>query len=274
VKEHSELANVDSAGYRENHCFEVRKVNKHNSEYVVAFPEGGGSGWYSDTIRKATSDEIAMYKDAGEPVDITDCKTSKLDDDDLLERARRLYPVGTKYIDAHGDCGEQIVDSKPDWVTTGKSIEGGIGYLYRNGVWAEIINGFEHGELLYGEAHEEWLWFYNSKGGYSDSHVGAINFQDKIVRSDVCSIWSGNTKNIRRATTADIQRLTDLGYEVKDYKFVKIKNVKEWGVGTYAVVIKDGYLGHDHCLNSQPKMPIGFVGEIEYCYDNSTTAFM
>jgi len=48
---------------------------------------------------------------------------------------------------------------------------------------------------------------------------------------------------------------------------------KEWSVGTYAVVIKDDYLGYNHSLTHKPKMPIGFVGTIGYKYSDSTTAF-
>lgn len=62
-KKHNSL----SAGFKENYCFQI---NSHLNSDDVFFP-ADGSGWWEDTIRHATPEEIAEYERLGKPFDVT-----------------------------------------------------------------------------------------------------------------------------------------------------------------------------------------------------------
>jgi hypothetical protein len=86
-------------------------------------------------------------------------------------------------------------------------------------------NNFKHGELLYGLIGDDgWLWIHDSDGSEKNSCLSCINLNTDYI--DNFEGYIGYAKSIRKATKEDIQRLTDLGYEVKDNKFVRIEN--EW----------------------------------------------
>lgn len=88
---------------------------------------------------------------------------------------------------------------------------------------------FKHGELLYCKAKDEYLFIYNLYGNYIDSKTQSVNLTINSLSLNDNSIYSGHSYNIRKANKEDIQRLNDLGYTVKDNKFVKndSKQMKE-----------------------------------------------
>lgn len=55
-----------------------------------------------------------------------------------LEKAKRLYPIGTRYNDVRGVYLNTIADNTPNLLGNG-GIEVGLGYVYYDGKWAEII---------------------------------------------------------------------------------------------------------------------------------------
>jgi len=62
----------------------------------------------------------------------------------LLEEANRLYPIGTMYKELN-DKGKATgalreANEGANWVVRGESIDVGLGYVYANGKWAEIVN--------------------------------------------------------------------------------------------------------------------------------------
>ena len=62
--------------------------------------------------------------------------------DAILEEAIRKYPIGTKYIPLSSDGSEYSFASSIEYIPSihcSDSIEGGMGYLYINGKWAEIV---------------------------------------------------------------------------------------------------------------------------------------
>jgi hypothetical protein len=62
-----------SVGYERNTIFKIKRISTYDN-YCIFFPEPGGDGWYHDTIRKATPEEIKLYKHAGKPVNATTYK--------------------------------------------------------------------------------------------------------------------------------------------------------------------------------------------------------
>jgi hypothetical protein len=73
-------------------------------------------------------------------------KSESTTEQTLLKEARRLYPIGTKYHPIGSDgikCfGDNIQEATYEcrWVESGLGIYCGIGYVYANGKWAEIVS--------------------------------------------------------------------------------------------------------------------------------------
>lgn len=69
--------------------------------------------------------------------------TKKDDTDDILEKARRLYPIGTEFISNLGSFGgsSQTVKHELNWYNENKDSisHPGIGWIYFDGKWAEIV---------------------------------------------------------------------------------------------------------------------------------------
>jgi hypothetical protein len=87
-------------------------------------------------------------------------------------------------------------------------------------------NNFKHGELLYGLIEDNgWLWIHDSDGSEKNSCLSCVNLNTDYI--DNFEGYIGYTESVRKATKEDIQRLTNLGYEVKDNKFVRIED-KWW----------------------------------------------
>lgn len=68
-------------------------------------------------------------------------KESTVGGEDLLEKARTLYPKGTRYICAAGRfTTPETVERAHQWVGESRDkIEAGLGYIYYEGKWAQII---------------------------------------------------------------------------------------------------------------------------------------
>jgi hypothetical protein len=67
----------------------------------------------------------------------------KDDSDDILKKARRLYPIGTEFISNLGSFGGNIqtVKAELNWYNENKDSisHPGIGWVYFDGKWAEIV---------------------------------------------------------------------------------------------------------------------------------------
>ncbi len=68
--------------------------------------------------------------------------------EELLAEARRRYPVGTVFKSTHqgsivtrksGEHWDDVVNSSINVIWNGRS-HNGEGWLYKNGIWAEIIS--------------------------------------------------------------------------------------------------------------------------------------
>lgn len=101
--------------------------------------------WYSSNFsnkshwRYATKEEIIEYDRIGKPYDVTTLKPET-----NLEKAARLYPIGTRYIPLNRDgdpySGKCETTRNPRQLESG--IDVGSGYIYHieTNKWAEIIS--------------------------------------------------------------------------------------------------------------------------------------
>lgn len=88
---------------------------------------------------------FSVLYDEGMPRDVVRDKTGHIttNEEDLLAKAKRLYPIGTKYKSAAGGYEVHTVESM-DWAPWSPSgdIYGEIskGCIYKHGKWAEIVH--------------------------------------------------------------------------------------------------------------------------------------
>jgi hypothetical protein len=106
---------------------------------------GNGNSCISFDLKKdlkawrfATKEEIAEYDRLGIPYDVTTLKTKS-----NLEKAARLYPIGTVYIplDTDGDpySDEYRSERAPEALDLGIDVGYGYVYHYATAKWAEIV---------------------------------------------------------------------------------------------------------------------------------------
>ena len=134
-------------------------LEEANRRYPIGttYKELDDTGKVTGNLRKA--DQKAMWVVRGKSIEVGFgyvyvnghwaelASQSELDDRQaLLEEAQRRYPIGTKYHAIRLD-GTAYSDSSVDeatyecrWVDSGPGIDCGIGYVYANGCWAEIVS--------------------------------------------------------------------------------------------------------------------------------------
>lgn len=92
---------------------------------------------------------------------------SYIDYDKIAEEAARRYPIGTDYIplDHHGKSQDRYTKRSnyaPKWVSKQTEspknnmdgLEVGFGYIYVNGIWAEVVSYPENYKPLNEPAYE------------------------------------------------------------------------------------------------------------------------
>jgi hypothetical protein len=119
------------------------KVTKVNSDFFEAEGRGLPAG------------DIAKFDLQYEYFDLANSEPEEtkyptlgelIDKHTILEEAKRRYPVGTKYHAIGSDGIKYGGDSREEatyecrWVDSGLGIDCGIGYVYANGKWAEIVS--------------------------------------------------------------------------------------------------------------------------------------
>lgn len=85
------------------------------------------------------------------------------------------------------------------------------------------VEEFEDGDVLMCDCGDRWMFVFNKNGEYIDSHKSAFSFNGCNIYNNYNSIDASESTNIRKATEEGMARLTELGYEIVDDKFVKIK---------------------------------------------------
>jgi hypothetical protein len=99
----------------------------------------------------------------------------------LLEQAKRLYPIGTRYKTAGYDEDEYVVEKQTFEHASNGDIRGEVckGILYRNGKWAEIVS----------EAKQQsYIQPVNKNTVMSTTQI-ATRAQLKSIHSNVCGKW-------------------------------------------------------------------------------------
>lgn len=145
------LGSLETACAKENYCFKQRRDDEWLSP---ACDLKGGTNSANMTLtfdksdkledwRYATKEEIAKYNEIGKPYDVTILnKSTMTTPEELLEKAKRDYPIGTKYIGLR-DNEPYTARTSPSWVPSGRDdyfgIHVGTDYVYREGKWADIV---------------------------------------------------------------------------------------------------------------------------------------
>ena len=187
-----------------------------------------------------------------EPVKIETSKTekdwSKATKEELLEEARRNYPMGTEYIPllSNGKVDTTNIRSFPvsyPYRYLNGGIHCGIGYVYAKGNWAEIIS-------LPDTKVEEVVPEY-VECSYSETDTFIIN---KIYKCEPLSKADALTLNSEKGSI-----INNLPYEGSLWKFKpstkeafgaqnKPQSIEKWNVGSYIVPLQDRLLTRDEPL--------------------------
>lgn len=180
------LGSVTTACAKENYCFKQRRHDEclspvcdldgdtNNSNQILTFDKSNKIlDW-----RYATKEEIAKYNEIGKPYDVTTLnKSTMTTPEELLEKAKRDYPIGTEYIGLR-DNEPYTARTSPSWVPKGYNdyygIEVGTDYIYRDGKWAKIVTKDipEYVECIYsdtggfivGKIYSGWPNLINESG--------------------------------------------------------------------------------------------------------------
>jgi len=182
----------------------------------------------------------------------------KIEIEARLARAKKDYPIGTKYIDANtGNMGECVAIKEPvyigkDWTC----IEAGFGYVYHNGKWAEIVKQSEppkkQSEFIEGDyvvclpqANDNPQHVLSQKGGagfepnlcFKVSSVDDAN--DRFILWRVGGVGT-YSNSVRRATPDEIAEYDRLN---NSYDVTTLKD--EFKEGDYIVTLKGEFTGSD-----------------------------
>ena len=163
-----------------NHCY-ILKRDSHSLDIHIKLDAQGSTinGWSSSSfydskmkIRAATPEEIAEYDRLGKPYDVT--TLGKKDSiEDILEEAKRRYPVGTilkclvlnKSVKVTSHNTELL--NKVDQIYF--QVEGNHTLVYSEGKWAEIVTPVvEPKAAKYIPKVGDWV----ITEGYSDNYDG------------------------------------------------------------------------------------------------------
>ena len=162
------LGSVSTACAKENYCFKQRRNDEclspacdldggtNNSNQALTFNKSNRIlDW-----RYATKEEIAKYNKIGKPYDVTTLnKSTMTTPEELLEKAKRDYPIGTEYIGLR-DNEPYIARTSPSWVPNRYNeyygIQVGTDYVYMEGKWADIVTMDipEYVECIYSDAEK------------------------------------------------------------------------------------------------------------------------
>ncbi len=168
------------------------------------------------------------------------------DEEDLLTKAKRLYPIGTKYKCAAGGHAINTVESM-NWAPSPSDHiygEYGKGCIYKHGKWAEILHEVKPIEKKEEPKFEVGKWYkptQNSKAYRRCSKVvlNKAGFEYDYFISGVGYIAQagvGNTGwiDVHLATMEEIQV-----YLPKGHPDLIVKPIEEWSVGSYVVFLTD-----------------------------------
>jgi hypothetical protein len=155
---------------------------------------------------------------------------------ELLEEAKKRYPVGTNYIGIHKK-EKNVVDKNPEIRTNGHysdirqgviEIEAGIDYIYLDGQWAEIIQETTN-ESLVGRVVKRIS--YEAYNNYRNLAIGEYD----IIQSDNGNNWYLKTfMNCEKDNLLKDFELMPIGFQIplkeSSTNSIRFKNMnlEEW----------------------------------------------
>lgn len=136
---------------------EAKRKFPVGTKYIPLDSRGEKWSNQSVSLREATWWNAGQI-DIGDGLCYVDGKWAEIvtidnDNDLILAKARNEYPIGTKYkpIDCNGQSYDNahLVRREPNWHGSEGNIEGGPGYIYYQGKWAEIAeNSIDYDAVL------------------------------------------------------------------------------------------------------------------------------
>jgi hypothetical protein len=117
---------------------------------------------------------------------VRDYDMEVVEEETLLEQAKRLYPIGTRYKTAGYSEDEYVVEKQTFEHASNGDIRGEVckGILYRNGKWAEIVS----------EAKQQSYIQPANKNTVMSTTQTATRAQLKSIHSKVCGKWQNRIK--------------------------------------------------------------------------------
>jgi hypothetical protein len=219
--------------------------------------------------RYATPEEIAEYDRLGKPFDVTTLKPKELSKEELLEEAKRKYPIGSQVKSVFDDLFDTVKEQShfnyPDawngdtpqiWFTGDRY---GL-LIYDRGKWAEIVSKPESAEKMEEPEFIVGKWYKRTTEPTSSEFVLYIKCSSIDPIKDCEHITFGRKHNVivnQGRQYKEWKELEDLS-EIQQYlpeghpdKFPVSREltseaqqkpqtmVQKWAVGTYVVFLVD-----------------------------------
>ena len=123
------------SAYKGNPCTVNELSLSHDQEYGITVQNLGG-GW--------------VYCEKNGFAEFNHGEGFKPTTDQIFEKAKEMYPIGTKYKDQHGDVSTVLSKLCVYPLTDGEIIitDGNGGSVYKNGIWSQIIGEPEFGKIV------------------------------------------------------------------------------------------------------------------------------
>ena len=213
---------------RDNWCFKQMYDREYIAPYIDLSESTGNSNGNLQfdkskelkDWRYATPEEIAEYDKLGKPFDVTTLKPKELSKEELLEEAKRRYPVGTYFKSP--DDGYKIREVKPYnigsditwyWSEEPKGpvirslsslfcqdVEGkptcSNPHVYKDGKWAEIVSKPESVEKMEEPKFIVGKWYKRTTEPTSDAFVLYIKCSSTDPIKDCEHITFGGKHNV------------------------------------------------------------------------------
>ena len=164
------------------------------------------------------------------------------DEEDLLAKAKSLYPIGTQYKCAAGGYEVHTVESMDWYPSPPGHIYGEMskGCIYKHGKWAEIVHEVKPVEKKEESKFEVGKWYKieGIKNAYrkcSDVQDGRFYYMEYLT-----PIYGKNSAHTLLTAPLELLDLSEIQqYLPKGHPDLIVKPIEKWSVGSYVVFLTD-----------------------------------
>jgi len=185
-----------------------------------------------------------------------------IEEEDLLSKAKRLYPIGTQYKCAAEEYEVFTVESM-NWASSPSGYiygEDGKGCIYKHGKWAKIIHEAKPVEQKEDHNFIVGKWYKTVEHNY---YAKCFNFTDAMKASQYSVTGYNDGKSGKykfcsgykwvEATQEELARLLPEGHPD-----LIVKPIEKWSVGTYVVFFNN---------STWHNVKLGTIDKIKYNID-------